>query len=157
MVAKNKTGFEKWQDGINKAVNNSKWDYWDCEIQRTVMAYNRHLARSAGYVSLNWKLIKAMVWVEMGANHSEWCFRPMQIGVKGDPGMKSFLFGKEGGALILPPVWKTILTADSVRTNPENNIRAGVGYLLIFLIRVFWPVMEKRMRLPLNLEIAWQK
>jgi hypothetical protein len=25
-----KTGFELWQDGINKAVGDAKWNFWDC-------------------------------------------------------------------------------------------------------------------------------
>ncbi|WP_199897854.1 hypothetical protein [Acetobacter papayae] len=31
-----KTGFELWQDGINKAVGDAKWNAWDCEIQVAV-------------------------------------------------------------------------------------------------------------------------
>ncbi len=38
-----KTGFEKWQDGINKAVGNAEWNAWDFEIQMAVNEYNRHL------------------------------------------------------------------------------------------------------------------
>lgn len=126
-----KTGFEKWKDGINQAVGNAKWSFWDCEIQRAVNEYNRHLFGKAGYISLDWRVIKAMIWVESGANNSEWQFKPMQIGVAGDPGMTSFLSDKEGGDLIIPPVWKGRLTADSVRTTASHNIRAGIGYLLM--------------------------
>lgn len=75
-----KTGFEKWQEGINKAVGDAKWNAWDCEIQMAVSEYNRHLLGTAGYVPLDWQLIKAMVWVETGANSPEWTSKPMQIG-----------------------------------------------------------------------------
>lgn len=126
-----KTGFGKWQDGINKAVGDAKWNAWDCEIQMAVNEYNRHLSGTAGYSPLAWQLIKAMVWVESGANHSEWNSKPMQIGVTGDPGMTSFLSGKEGGSLILSPAWKGRLTTGSVRTIPAHNLRAGIGYLLM--------------------------
>lgn len=80
---------------------------------------------------MDWQLIKAMVWVETGANNSEWNSKPMQIGVAGDPGLASFLSGNEGGDLILPPVWTARLTLESVRAIPAHNIRAGIGYLLM--------------------------
>lgn len=126
-----KTGFEKWKEGIDEAVGNAKWDSWDCEIKAAVGEYNRHLSGVAKYMSLDWLLIKAMVWVETGAKSAEWSTRPMQIGITGDPGMASLLSGKEGSDLILPPAWRGRLTAASIRTNPAHNIRAGVGYLLM--------------------------
>lgn len=126
-----KTGFEKWQEGINKASGDARWNAWDCEIQLAVNEYNHHLSGTAGYMPLNWQLIKMMLWVESGANSSEWNSRPMQIGVAGDPGLTSFLSGKEGGDLILPAVWKGRLTMGSVRSIPGHNIRAGIGYLLM--------------------------
>ncbi len=43
-----KTGLEKWQDGLNAAAGNEKWDAWDCEIQLAVNEYNRHLSRTQG-------------------------------------------------------------------------------------------------------------
>jgi len=96
-----------------------------------VNEYNRHLSGTAGYRSLDWRLVKAMIWVETGADNSEWNSKPMRIGVAGDPGMTSFLSGHEGGDLILPPAWKGRLTTGSVRTIPAHNIRAGIGYLLM--------------------------
>lgn len=126
-----KTGFEKWQDGINKAAGDAKWNAWDCEIQLAVNEYNHHLSGTAGYMPLDWQLIKTMSWVETGASSSEWGSRPMQIGVAGDPGLTSFLSGSEGGDLILPTLWKGRLTMGSVRSIPAHNIRAGIGYLLM--------------------------
>ncbi|MET1530396.1 peptidoglycan-binding protein [Burkholderia sola] len=126
-----KTGFEKWQDGIDKAVGDTRWDSWDCEIRMAVDEYNRHLSGIAGYRPLDWQLIKAMLWVESGAADSEWNSKPMRIGVSGDPGLASLLSGNEGGDLILPPAWKGQLTMGSVRSMPAHNIRAGIGYLLM--------------------------
>jgi hypothetical protein len=128
-----RTGFEQWQDGINKAAHDARWDSWDCEIQMTVSEYNHHLSGTAGYISLDWQLIKAMLWVETGANHPQWNSRPMQIGVAGDPGLMSFLSDNEGGNLMLPLVWKGRLTMTLVRTTPAYNICAGIGYLLMRL------------------------
>ena len=126
-----KTGFEKWQEGINQALSNTKWNAWDCEIQLAVNEYNHHLSGTSGYMPLDWQLIKTMLWVETGASSSEWNSKPMQIGVAGDPGLTSFLSGKEGGDLILPTAWKGRLTMGSVRSIPAHNIRAGIGYLLM--------------------------
>lgn len=127
------TGFEKWQDGINKAMSDARWQAWDCEIQMAVNQYNRHLSGTAGYVSLDWHLIKAMAWVETGAHDADWNVKPMRIGVPGDPGLASLLASREGGDLILPPAWKGQLTLSSARTLPAHNLRAGIGYLLMKL------------------------
>jgi len=130
-----KTGFEKWKDGIDKAKDNPKWDAWDCEIQKAVNEYNDHLSSTQGYVRLDWRIIKATIWVESGPHQIDWNFRPIQIGVSTDPGMDAFLFGDEGGHLILPPAWKGRLKPETVRVMPTHNIRAGIGYLLMRMAR----------------------
>jgi hypothetical protein len=131
MQTSTRTGFERWQDGVSKAVSDAKWNSWDCEIQMAVNEYNRHLYGTAGYVTLDWQLIKAMLWVETGPHDPQWNAKPMRIGVAGDPGLASLLLAKEGGDLILPPACKGRLTMASVRTIPAYNIRAGIGYLLM--------------------------
>jgi hypothetical protein len=131
MMAPPKTGFEKWQVGLSTAAEDEKWNAWDCEIQVAVNEYNRHLSRTAGYRPLDWQIIKAMLWVETGANNPEWKSKPMQIGVAGDPGLGSFLASDEGGDLILPPNLKVRLNMGSARAIPEYNILAGIGYLLM--------------------------
>lgn len=55
----------------------------------------------------------------------------MQIGNPGDPGLTSLPSGKEGGDRIVPPTWKGRLTVGSACSNSADNIRAGVGYLLM--------------------------
>jgi hypothetical protein len=129
--APEKSGFEKWKDGINKARGNPAWDKYDCEIQFAVSVYNQHLSDMPGYVPLDWHLIKAILWVESGAGSKAWGSKPMQIGNPGDPGLGAFLSGKEGGDLILPPIWKGQITTASARTLPIHNIKAGIGYLLM--------------------------
>jgi hypothetical protein len=124
-----KSGYEKWQDGIDDA--NANWDVHDCEIRSSVDEYNRHLGRSPGYVPLDWKIVKIMLWVETGAKDPLWKSRPMQIGNARDPGLTSLLFGNEGGALIIPPSIRRGLSLDGVRSDPKQNIRAGIGYLLM--------------------------
>jgi LysM domain len=128
-----KTGFEKWKDTIDAAAGDPRWDGHDCEIRAVVNEFNLHLRGQAGFVALDWQLMKAMAWVESGALHAEWSRKPMQIGVVGDPGLASFLGGKEGGDLILPPAWRKRLTTATARTLPAHNLRAGIGYLLMRL------------------------
>jgi hypothetical protein len=130
---KPKTGFEKWQDGINKAVGNPKWDIYDCEIRSAVNEFNAHLLGQASFRSVEWQLIKAMVWIETGADKDLWKSNPMQIGMYNDPGLRALLSGKEGGELILPKNWLPKLTTSSARAIPAHNIRAGIGYLLMRL------------------------
>jgi hypothetical protein len=126
-----KTAFEKWQDGLSKAINDPRWDAYDGEIKTAVSELNQHLKSTSGFRQLDWRLIKAMLWTESGASSSEWHTKPMQIGVPGDPGLASFLSNREGGELILPPKWQGRLTIGTVRTIPSHNIRAGIGYLLM--------------------------
>lgn len=119
-----------WQESINSALNDTAWRFWDGEIQRTVDAYNKHLADTPGYQPLSGTLIKAVLWAETGARHGEWYTRPMRGGASNDDGLCAFLRGTEGGELIIPPAWKLLLLSGSVRTRPEYTLRADVGYLL---------------------------
>jgi LysM repeat protein len=125
--------FDDWAAGLAKAVEDPKWAFWDCETQVAVGEYNKYLGDTPGYVTLDWQLIKSMLWTETGANSPQWKTKPLQIGVPGDPGLSSLLGGKEGGELILLPQWQARLTANAVKTIPEYNLRAGIGYLLMRL------------------------
>lgn len=44
-----KTGLQLWQDGINKAPGDARWNAWDCEVQMAVNEYNRHLSATPGF------------------------------------------------------------------------------------------------------------
>jgi hypothetical protein len=130
-AARHKPGYQAWREGIDKA--DAAWDIHDDEIRAVVDAYNGHLCRSAGYLPLDWRVVKAMLWVETGAGQAAWKTRPMQIGNEGDPGLASLLLGDEGGELVLPPSMRPSLSVGGARTDPAQNIRAGVGYLLMRL------------------------
>lgn len=130
-IQRSRTGYEAWQDGINKALNNPAWDAHDCDIRIAVSEYNQYLSNTQGYIYLDWKLIKAMLWVESGAKSKEWKVKPMQIGVNGDPGLNAFLSDKEGGELILPPSLQGRLNSGNAKAIPYYNIRAGIGYMLM--------------------------
>lgn len=126
---KPRSGLENWEDGIDKADEN--WDAYDCEIRSAVGEYDRHLSRTPGHVPLDWRIIKAMLWVETGAKVVDWRVKPMQIGNDGDPGMMALLGDREGGELIIPPSLRAGLSVSTVQATPVNNIRAGIGYLLM--------------------------
>ncbi|KJJ94391.1 peptidoglycan-binding protein [Burkholderiaceae bacterium 26] len=128
---KPKTDFERWQDYINTSAQHpDRWNGYDCDIQSAVAEYNRYLMGNAGYLPLDWQIVKAMVWVETGADSEAWQTKPMQIGNLGDPGLNTLLRGEEGSDLIVPPAIRTRLNAGLARTVPAWNIRAGIGYLL---------------------------
>lgn len=129
--AKPKTDFERWQDYVNTSTQHpDQWNSYDCEIQSAVTEYNRFLMGTAGYLPLDWQIVKAMLWVETGPGAEAWLSKPMQIGNLGDPGLNTLLRGEEGSSLILPPTIRTRLNAALARTVPAWNIRAGIGYLL---------------------------
>jgi len=126
-----KSGFDIWKEMIDQAHNDGAWNSHDRIIMDAVNEINKHLTKTPGFKALDWQLIKAMTWVETGAQSSEWTKKPMQIGVANDPGLSSLLSGKEGGEVVLPPAWVKEIGLASVRTNPAHNIKAGVGYLMM--------------------------
>jgi LysM repeat protein len=133
---KAKSRCELWQDTIDGAVADLTWQEYDCDIQRIVAKFNRHLAGTASYRPLNWKLIKAMVWTESGGpNNRAWRDKPIQIGNPGDPGLAALFSANEGGNLIIPPELKNKLTITSAKSSPQVNIAAGIAYLLMRLAK----------------------
>jgi hypothetical protein len=130
--------FQRWKRGIDQSSGDPEWDQYDCVIQETVFAFNRHLSGTPRYKSLDWKLIKAMIWVESGANSPDWKSNPMQMGKFGDPGLDDLLAPAKGGEIILTPGMRAGLTPFGVRNDPLQNIRAGIGYLLMRAARFDW-------------------
>lgn len=124
------SGFASWAIGIDNAEDDPKWDVYDCEIILAINEINQHLIGQGGYSPLDWRIIKAMIWVETGAKSKYWKTNPMQIGMFNDPGLDVVLSGKEGSSLVVPPPWRTLLTLASVKVLPAHNIRAGTAYLL---------------------------
>jgi len=127
-----KSPYELWQVTIDSALTDSRWHEYDCDIQRLVSQFNRHLADTAGYIRLDWQYIKAMVWTESGGPDSRaWRDNPIQIGNPGDPGLTALFSNNEGGELIMPPDLRGKLTIASTRISPQMNIGAGIAYLLM--------------------------
>lgn len=137
-----------WQTQIDKT--NDTRNQYDNNIRQIVETFNHYLSKKyagSNYHNLDWRLVKAMIWIESGHKHSAWRTRPMQIGNSGDAGLKALLHLKkirlkngkvriqsEGAELIIPPEYKEELTLknkERIRHNPQLNIQAGVAYLLM--------------------------
>jgi hypothetical protein len=122
------SGLDLWKQGVDRA--DQKWDEHDATIRATVSDYDFHLrSTTPGFMGLDWRMVKAMLWVESGGLNREWKVRPMQIGMPRDLGLPALLGDREGGWLILPPSYR--LSASAVMSIPRENIRAGVGYLMM--------------------------
>lgn len=50
-----RTAYERWQEGLDQAVRDRKWNVYDCEITMTVDEFNLHLNRTPGFKALDWK------------------------------------------------------------------------------------------------------
>ncbi|MDI2091680.1 LysM peptidoglycan-binding domain-containing protein [Commensalibacter oyaizuii] len=134
-----------WQTTIDRT--SIAWDEYDDDIRNIVNQFNQHLRSTPEYHDLDWRLIKAMIWVETGQHSSQWHFKPMQIGNNGDNGLKAVINirkikqknGKnkivsDGAELIIPPAFAQDLTYKNkaeIQKNPQLNIKAGIAYLLL--------------------------
>jgi hypothetical protein len=126
----------KWKQTVDGGLTDKAWDQYDLLIQTEVRAYNGRFLSTPNYPSLNWQLMKAVVWVESGGPKAQaWKTRPMQIGNPGDPGAATLKSGAEGSSLIMrPELWQDIKTKSL--DDPQLNIRAGIAYLLTRLVTV---------------------
>lgn len=100
-----------------------------CSIEEK---YNSRFIEDAfrtGYPGVDWKLAKAMVWVESGGpKNPAWNSRVMQIGNSGDPAHGVLKSGTEGSSVIMTDaLWQAIKTQSI--DQPVLNIRAGIAYL----------------------------
>jgi LysM domain len=121
-------GFEKWKQGIDRA--GGEWNFYDGIIKSVVMVFNEHLKSTPSYPSLDWRLVKAMLWTESGPHKRlVWTTKPLQIGVPDDPGLNALLGKVEGGELIIPR--GVSITPRAVQGVPRDNIMAAVAYLLM--------------------------
>jgi hypothetical protein len=124
-----------WRQTIKEAINDpNHWGKYDSTIEILVAQYNQRL-KSTGMPHLDWHLIKAMIWVETGAERSEWRTRPMQMGNTGDAGMGVVLRGEERIDLILPPQERKDITEKQIKNQGDTNIKVGIAYLLNRLCR----------------------
>ena len=132
------SSLEEWKSGREKAIGNPDWYIYDNTIRKLVSEINQHLSMSKNieqYKPLDWKLIKAMIWTETGANSPAWKTRTMQIGNIGDDGILEVTVPARPRKynIIVPKSWDKYLKnkSDMIKNNPEHNIRAGISLLMI--------------------------
>ena len=118
-------------------ARDNSWNEYDVDIHKYVYEVNQRFAGIAGYQSLEWLVVKAMVWTEVmgGPTTKAWKTRPMQIGNAQDPGWETLTetINQDRNQLA-----KTRLIATSDlkqqmltfgRDEPKTNLRAGVYWL----------------------------
>ncbi len=66
------------------SLADSRWNEYDETIKSEVAFYNQRLSGTSGFVPLDWRLVKAMLWTEVQAgpkgNPAQWQKYPLQIG-----------------------------------------------------------------------------
>ena len=118
---------------VQKAPNPARalsWNAYDQDTQNIVLQYNGYLRNTPGYQSLDWQLIKAMLWVETSptAPDNQWDTAPMQSANKGDVGWSDMMNNGNKMSLIVPPNLRSAVGTPGL--SASDNIAAGVGYLL---------------------------
>ncbi len=122
-------GLSGWMDGTDTFVPGPHWHDHESAIRSAIGEYDRNLRGVAGYRSPDFALMKAMMWTENDPGDVTWNSRPMHIGNSGDGGLRDLLKPEGAGTVIIPPQWQNGLAARA-SSNPQDNIRAGIGYVL---------------------------
>ena len=120
-----------WVQTISGAETDPRWQAYDTLMRNEVATYNRRFALTPGYVAVDWRWIKAMLWVESGGPDSTaWTERPLQIGNPGDPGLQTLEKGAEGSNLIMSDELSGLIRSCVMpQYAAQVNIRAGIAYL----------------------------
>ncbi len=129
---KDPKSFKRWEKSKLTSLRKDRdaWDFYDVHIQITLATYDKHLTNTPGYMPLDWHKVKAMIWIETGADSQWWSTNPMQIGMYAADGGMADILETPNGALILPDEYKRTLNLTNVPHNGILNIEAGIGYLL---------------------------
>lgn len=128
-----------WTRTIDSARNNpEEWNRYDTLLQSETNYYNTKFAVTLGVNKLDWKIFKALLWVESGGPekwegkklvpNKTWTTRPMQIGNPFDAGYPALVHGEGASDIIMADDLKRRLS--EAKVNPELNIRAGIAYLM---------------------------
>ncbi|MDO9224994.1 MAG: LysM domain-containing protein [Pseudomonadota bacterium] len=131
---------QNWKNTVDDGINNAAWDAYDTIIHNEVgdmicsadQHYNARFIENAyhtKYTGVDWKLMKAILWVESGGpRNSAWTTRPMQIGNKGDPAYDVLKRGADDSSIIMASDLLSTIKTQSI-DQPELNIRTGIAYL----------------------------
>ncbi len=119
------------------SLEDARWNDYDETIKAEVAFYNQKFNRTSGFVPLDWRVVKAMVWTEVLAgpkgNSEQWQNFPMQIGrFSADLGYSAVKSGGENSDLIASNELRQQISAD---VTGKNNVKAGIAYLYSIAIR----------------------
>jgi hypothetical protein len=119
------------------SLSDSRWNEYDETIKNEVANYNRKFSATNGFVALDWRIVKAMVWTEILAgpngNSMQWQKFPLQIGrFSADLGYSTVKSGGENSDLITSNEFRQQISSD---VTGKNNIRAGIAYLYTIAVR----------------------
>jgi hypothetical protein len=123
---------KRWTNTIDTSLDHDGARRYDDTISRWVADYNKRLDGTPGYVAADWKLIRAMAWVESGGpKAAAWNGRVMQIGNAGDPGYAS-LKNHEGATTVVVPrstLDKIAKAGPGDINEPFFNVEVGIAFV----------------------------
>jgi LysM repeat protein len=123
---------KRWTSTIDTGKFEPNARVYDSTLQQHVGDYNRRLGAISGYVTVDWKLMRAVVWVESGGPKTlAWTGRVMHIGSSGDPRLSAVKSGEGATSVIVPQTTRDRLASADARTinEPFFNIEVGIAYL----------------------------
>lgn len=119
------------------SMHDATWNEYDETIKRDVAFYNKKFSGTPGFVPLDWRYVKAMLWTEVKAgpkgNPTQWTTYPMQIGrFADDKGYVTVRDAKtdEGADFVVENELKQQVQ-DKNNVFGQLNVRAGIAYLYI--------------------------
>lgn len=129
---------KRWTNTIDTSLNDPGARIYDATIQTIVTEYNTRLEKTPDYGPADWKLIRAMAWVESGGpKAAAWNARVMQIGNSGDPGYSALQ--KHEGATTAVVARATLDKLAALRPGQINeplfNIEVGIAYVWVRLCK----------------------
>lgn len=125
---------KRWTNTIDTSKTEPNARVYDSTLQQLVGDYNKRLEATPGYVAVDWKLTRAMAWVESGGPKAlAWSGRVMQIGNPGDPGLEAVKNGEGVTSLVVPKTTRDRLASADARTinEPFFNIEVALAYLWV--------------------------
>lgn len=119
------------------SLADSRWNEYDETIKNEIALYNQRLSGTNGFMPLDWRIVKAMVWTEVLAgpkgNQAQWQKYPLQIGrFSADLGYAAVKSGGENSDLITSGELRAAISSD---VTGKNNIKAGIAYLYTIAVR----------------------
>jgi hypothetical protein len=117
-----------FKDTMEAAAKDKRSADYDKLIQGEIGIYNK-----MHNLSVDWKLFKAMVWVESGGPASKaWAQRAMQIGNPGDSGYAVMKKPRDRDKIVATPAILQDVQKGNI-DDPTLNIRTGIAYAFVRL------------------------